>query len=94
MHEIIARLRLFALQLLGIVIDSTFVGSWMLLHTWFEEHVADRFRLNGIHAFTFNAFQGIFAVGTFFPVAAYVVVDLYSIYKKTRHALAATEEGV
>lgn len=88
MKEILERLRLFGLQLLGILIDSAFVGLWVILHTWFETHVAAQFRVSGIHAYTFSAFQGIFALGTFFPVASYVLVDICRIYRKTRAALA------
>ena len=92
MDDIRARIRLLSLQILGILIDSAFVALWVIVHAWFEEHVATQFRLDGVHAYTFNAFQGVFAVGTFFPVAAYVVVDLYSIYKRTQKALVAVGE--
>ncbi len=88
MDEILTRLRLFAVQTLAVVIDSAFVGSWVILHTWFENNIASHFRLTGLHAYTFNAFQGIFAISTFFPVAVYVVVDLACIYKKAKASLA------
>jgi hypothetical protein len=94
MTELLQRLQAFGVQLLAVLVDSVFVGLWLVVHTLFEKHVASQFRLNGVHAYTFAAFQGIFALATFFPVAAYVLVDLYRVYKRTRQALSAREESI
>jgi hypothetical protein len=91
MSELKIRVIAFLVQIAAVLIDSMFLALWLLIHWWLEHHVVNLFRVEGVHVYAMSAFQVIFALATLFPIAAFVVFDMYSIYKKTKRAMAEVE---
>lgn len=66
----------FVEHFLGILIDTSFLGLWVLLQ-WILEQAIERFRLAGvIDAYVLTAFRIFFAVSTLALMAIFLSVDI------------------
>ena len=82
-----ARLGFFVEHFFAIVIDTCFLGLWLLLQ-WFSERAIQYFELaDKIDKYVLVAFQIFFAVSTLVPVAIYTYVDLRVMLIRALHKL-------
>lgn len=76
----------FAFYALSGIIDVVFLTIWAALQ-WLAKDLVGRFPLEGLDQAFLVVYQVVFAVVTFVPVLAYVVVDFFSVYQRVRHEL-------
>jgi hypothetical protein len=84
MEDLAGRLKLFIIQVLSVLIDSLFLGGWVLINWGTDTFVFASFPLRDPDKFVLNIVQIVFAVATFFPVVAYIAVDLTSVMLRAR----------
>jgi len=84
------RLRTFVIQIVSVLIDTLFLSVWLLLQ-WSLKNLSEKFQLDGIHGHMLSVYQVTFGLATLFPITAYIAVDLWTIYVRSKKAIAGLE---
>jgi hypothetical protein len=87
MGGLIDRLRVFAIQLASVLIDSLFLAGWVLTNWAADTHLFPLFQLDGMNTFFVRVLKVVFAISTLFPVLLYIIVDLLSISVRAKRTI-------
>ncbi len=77
------RLRLYAVHLGAILIDSIFLVLWVIIQR-LANYMIERFSPSGIDLWVLIIFRILFALATLAPIAANIVGDILLIILSTR----------
>jgi len=70
------RLKVFSIQAISSLIDSSFLALWVIVQWAVNEYVVNRLQLADIDKWVLSAFQVVFAVSTLAPIVVYIYVDI------------------
>lgn len=81
MKELIRRkFTSFSNQIISVLIDTVFLGFWLIIQWLFEKYILPSFApVDSIHSWVYCMFQIIFALTTLYPILLYIYVDIVAI---------------
>lgn len=85
--ELGQRLHAFLIQAASMLIDCAFLGIWVAAQWALNVLVITRLPVASIDMSTLHAFQIMFAISTFVPVAVYVYVDIRVILLRAKQRI-------